>query len=124
DAARAKIASALYERAIAVLTTTATLGGFEPLSEAETFGVEYWPMELYKLSLQPPPRELAGRVALVTGGASGIGRAIAVRLAEAGAHVVIADRNLVGAQEVAADVVHDHGDGRALALAMDVTDEA
>src|SRR5260370_42059614 len=114
--------AALYARAVAVLSTAAGLGGFAPLSEAETFGVEYWPMELYKLSLQPPPRELDGRVALVTGAASGIGRAIAQRLAQAGAHVVVADRNEPGALEVAAALNATHGERRGLAVAMDVTD--
>jgi rhamnulose-1-phosphate aldolase/alcohol dehydrogenase len=123
DAMQAGVAAALYQRAVAVLSTAAGLGGFAPLSEAETFGVEYWPMELYKLSLLPPPKELEGRVALVTGGASGIGRAIAVRLAEAGAHVVVTDRNQSGAEEVAAALVQAHGPGRGLALGMDVTDE-
>jgi NAD(P)-dependent dehydrogenase (short-subunit alcohol dehydrogenase family) len=86
------------------------------------FGVEYWPMELYKLSLLPPPKELAGRVALVTGGASGIGRAIAERLAQAGAHVVVADRNQPGAEEVAAQLSEAYGS--CLAAGVDVTDEA
>jgi NAD(P)-dependent dehydrogenase (short-subunit alcohol dehydrogenase family) len=124
DMARAKLAGALYERAMAVLSVAAGLGGFAALTEAETFGVEYWPLELYKLQLQPAPRELAGRVALVTGGASGIGRAIAERLAGAGAHVVIADRNLAGAEEVAMRLVAQHGDSRGLAVEVDVTDEA
>lgn len=124
DAMQAGIASALYERAIAVLSTTASLGGFAPLTEADTFGVEYWPMELYKLSLLPAPQELAGQIALVTGGASGIGRATAQRLAEAGAHVVMADRNAQGAAEVANALVSAHGEGRALAVSMDVTDES
>jgi rhamnulose-1-phosphate aldolase/alcohol dehydrogenase len=124
DARQAAIASDLYARAIQVLTTTAGLGGFAPLTESEMFEVEYWPMELYKLSLAPRPRELAGRVAVVTGGASGIGRAIAMRLADAGAHVVVADRNQDGASEVAAGLVETHGQGRALALGVDVTDEA
>jgi NAD(P)-dependent dehydrogenase (short-subunit alcohol dehydrogenase family) len=66
--------------------------------------VEYWPLELYKLTLRPPDRELAGRVAFVTGAASGIGRAIAHRLAQEGAHVVIADINADGAQAVAEDI--------------------
>jgi rhamnulose-1-phosphate aldolase/alcohol dehydrogenase len=123
DAAQAGVAAALYERAIAVLSTTAGLGGFAPLTEAETFGVEYWPMELYKLSLLPPPKELAGQVALVTGGASGIGRAAAQRLADAGAHVVIADRNAAGASELAESLVNEYGERRALSVAMDVTDE-
>jgi rhamnulose-1-phosphate aldolase/alcohol dehydrogenase len=124
DAMQASVASALYERAVAVLSTTVGLGGFAPLTESETFGVEYWPMELYKLGLMPPPRELAGQVALVTGGASGIGRAAAQRLAEAGAHVVIADRNVEGAAEVADELVSAHGPGRALPVGMDVTDES
>jgi rhamnulose-1-phosphate aldolase/alcohol dehydrogenase len=124
DATQAGVAAALYERAISVLSTTAGLGGFAPLTESETFGVEYWPMELYKLSLLPPPKELAGQVALVTGGASGIGRAVAQRLAEAGAHVVIADRNGDGAAEVAAGLSETYGNGRGLAVAMDVTDES
>src|SRR5579859_1916001 len=124
DAAQAAVAGALYERAIQVLVTTAGLGGFAPLSPAETFAVEYWPMELHKLTLAPRPRELAGRVAMVTGGASGIGRAIAVRLAEAGAHVVVGDRNESGAAEVSDALVQAHGRGRALAVGMDVTDES
>jgi len=123
DAAQAGVTAALYERAVAVLSTTAGLGGFDPLNESETFGVEYWPMELYKLSLLPPPRELAGQVALVTGAASGIGRAIALRLAEAGAHVIVADRNAAGAQEVADGLVKTYGERRALPIAMDVTEE-
>jgi NAD(P)-dependent dehydrogenase (short-subunit alcohol dehydrogenase family) len=124
DAMQAGVASALYERAVAVLTTTVGLGGFAPLTESETFGVEYWPMELYKLGLMPPPKELAGQVAVVTGGASGIGRAVAQRLAEAGAHVVIADRHGDGAAEVAGELVNAHGQGAALAVGMDVTDES
>jgi NAD(P)-dependent dehydrogenase (short-subunit alcohol dehydrogenase family) len=78
---------------------------------------------LYKLSLRPPDRELAGRVALITGAASGIGRAAALRLAAEGAHVVIADLNAEGAQMVADEVVAKHGAQRALALACDVTTE-
>ncbi len=123
DASQAALAGALYERAIAVLSTTASLDGFDPLTEAETFGVEYWPMELYKLRLLPEPKELAGQVAFVTGGASGIGRAVAQRLADAGAHVIIADLNAEGAETVARSLVESHGQGRALAVAMDVTDE-
>ena len=124
DARGAQIAGELYERAIQVLETTAGLGGFAPLSPAETHAIEYWPMELYKLSLAPRPNELAGRVALVTGAASGIGRAVAIRLAEAGAHVVLTDRNQAGAAEVAERLVASHGHARALALPVDVTDEA
>jgi len=124
DAGAASVARALYERAIAVLSGTDRLGGFSPLTEAEMHAIEYWPLELAKLARAEKPSELAGQVALVTGAASGIGRAIARRLGEAGAHVVIADRNLDGAREVADEIEHRNGAGRALALAMDVTDEA
>src|SRR5438552_3491682 len=58
DAFQASVAAALYERAIAVLSTTAGLDGFAPLTPSETFDVEYWPMELYKLGLLPPPKVL------------------------------------------------------------------
>jgi NAD(P)-dependent dehydrogenase (short-subunit alcohol dehydrogenase family) len=63
-------------------------------------------------------------VALVTGGDSGIGREIALRLADAGAHVIVADRNAAGAQDVADGLVKTYGEGRALPIAMDVTDES
>ncbi len=123
DAAAARLAAGLYERARAVLATAAGLGGFAPLTEEESFGVEYWPLERYKLSLAPPPRELAGRVALVTGGASGIGRSCALRLAAVGAHVAVTDINAPGAAEVAAEIETRHGAGRAIGIRLDVTDE-
>jgi rhamnulose-1-phosphate aldolase/alcohol dehydrogenase len=123
DAQRARVARDLYHRAIAVEDAADALGGFSSLSEAEAFAIEYWPLERYKLAQVPQAGELAGRVALVTGGASGIGRAAARRLAEAGAHVVVADLNVDGAAEVADEIAARHGVRRALAAAMDVTDE-
>jgi rhamnulose-1-phosphate aldolase/alcohol dehydrogenase len=100
----------LYHRAIEVMAGAHALGGFTSLDEGESFAVEYWPLELYKLSLAPPPGELQGRVAFVTGAAGGIGRAIAKTLASADACVVGFDL-----QEDAA------GD---LAVSGDVTSEA
>ena len=73
----ARLSRDLYHRAIEVMAGAHALGGFVSLDERESFAVEYWPLELYKLSLAPPPGELQGRVALVTGAAGGIGRAIA-----------------------------------------------
>ena len=124
DSTGASLAAALYQRAIAVLSVADLLGGFDPLTEAETYAIEYWPLELYKLSRVPRSGALAGRVAIVTGAASGIGRAVARRLAACGAHVVIGDRNAEGADQVAAEIVAAHGPGRGHAVRMDVTDEA
>lgn len=123
DGAAAHLGASLYERARAVLATAVALGGFSALSEAEAFAIEYWPLERYKLSLAPAQGDLAGRVALVTGAASGIGRAVADRLAAAGAHVVVADINRAGADAAAEAIAARHGDGRAVAVDMDVTDE-
>ena len=120
DAGRARFARELYHRAIAVEDAADALGGFRSLSEAEAFAIEYWPLERYKLAQAPPRGELAGRVALITGGASGIGRAAARLLAARGAHVVVADLNLDGAEAVAGELVASYGPRRALALAVDV----
>ncbi len=123
DAQAADVSRQLYRRAIRVMEGSEILGKFTSLSAEEAYAIEYWPLELYKLSLKPPRRELAGRVAVITGGASGIGRATAYRLAEDGAHVVVLDINDEGAEQVAADLVGRHGFRRALARHCDVTDE-
>jgi rhamnulose-1-phosphate aldolase/alcohol dehydrogenase len=123
DAGKAHVARDLYHRAIAVEDAADAIGGFQSLSEAEAFAVEYWPLERYKLAQAPPRGELGGRIALITGGASGIGRATARLLAERGAHVVVADLNIGGAKDVAAELVANYGARRALAVEVDVTDE-
>lgn len=123
DAQAAAVSRQLYHRAIRVIEGSEAISSFTSLSAEESYNIEYWPLELYKLSLKPAPRELAGRVVVVTGGASGIGRATARRLAQDGAHVVILDINERGAQQVAAELVEQHGQGRSLGIACDVTDE-
>jgi rhamnulose-1-phosphate aldolase/alcohol dehydrogenase len=124
DARRARTSRDLYHRAIAVEDAADALGGFHSLDESEAFAIEYWPLERYKLAQAPPSGELAGRIALVTGGASGIGRAAARALAARGAHVVVADRNLDGAESVADELVSEYGVRQAIAVATDVTDES
>jgi len=88
-------------RAINVMRGAHALGGYVSLTEEESYAVEYWPLELYKLTLAPLPKELAGRVAFVTGGAGGIGSAVARTLASVGACVVVCDLDEEGAREVA-----------------------
>jgi rhamnulose-1-phosphate aldolase/alcohol dehydrogenase len=123
DAARARLTRDLYHRAIVVEDAADAIGGFRSLTEAEAFAIEYWPLERYKLMQLPKPDELAGRIAIVTGGASGIGRASARLLAARGAHVVVADLNADGAQTVAEEIAGTHGPRRAVAVDVDVTDE-
>jgi rhamnulose-1-phosphate aldolase/alcohol dehydrogenase len=124
DAGRARFARDLYHRAIAVEDAADALGGFRSLSESEAFAIEYWPLERYKLAQAPPRGELAGKIAVVTGGASGIGRASARLLAQRGAHVVVADKNTAGARAVGEELIAAHGTRRALAVEVDVTSEA
>lgn len=120
DSAQADVSRQLYHRAIEVIEGAEAMGGFESLSESESFAIEYWPLELYKLKLRPQPRELDGWVACVTGGGSGIGRATCHALHARGAHVVVADLN----EEAAMSVANSLGEARAIAIGCDVSDEA
>jgi rhamnulose-1-phosphate aldolase/alcohol dehydrogenase len=124
DAMNADVSRQLYHRAVHVMAGSESLGGFVSLTAPEAFAIEYWPLELYKLKLKPPDRDLAGKVALITGAASGIGRATAHRLAAEGAHVVVVDINDDGGQQVTAAIIEKHGHRRSLFVHMDVTSEA
>jgi NAD(P)-dependent dehydrogenase (short-subunit alcohol dehydrogenase family) len=121
--AMADVSAALYRRAVSVMCGATALGKFVSLSEKESFDVEYWPLELYKLTLAPPEHEFSRQIALITGGAGGIGGATAKRLVKEGAHVVLADLNIEAAQKLAAEINASAGDGRAFAVKMDVTQE-
>ena len=123
DANGAEVARQLYRRAIEVMRGAVSLGGFVSLSAEESYAIEYWPLELYKLSLKPAPKPLEGKVALVTGAASGIGKAIAHKYALEGAHVVIADLNLEGATAVSEEILKARGFKRSFAVPMNVTSE-
>jgi rhamnulose-1-phosphate aldolase/alcohol dehydrogenase len=114
----ARLSRDLYHRAIEVMAGAHALSGFTSLTEEESFAIEYWPLELYKLSLAPPPGELQGKVAVVSGAAGGIGRAIVSSLADAGACVVGLDLDAAGADEAVGEL-----DDRGLAVRCDVTDE-
>jgi len=121
--AMSQVSGALYHRAIAVMRGATALGEFVSLTENESYNVEYWPLELYKLSLAPAEAEFSRKVAFITGGAGGIGSETARRLVSEGAHVVLADLNLEGAEKVAGEINAKYGDNRAIAVKMDVTDE-
>jgi len=123
DSRAALITGDIYHHTIDVVTKALSAGAYTSLSARDAFEAEYWPMELYKLTLAPPEKELARQVALITGGAHGIGRAIALRLAREGAHVIVADLDQEGALSLAEEMNNTHGPGRATGLRMDVTSE-
>ncbi|UGT61388.1 bifunctional aldolase/short-chain dehydrogenase [Nocardia asteroides] len=120
DKQTARVAGEFYLNAINVMRGAESVSRYQPIDEAEKFRIEYWALEEAKLARRPAPKPLAGRIALVTGAASGIGRAIARRLAAEGACVVVADRDAAKAAEVAAEL---GSADVAIGFGADVTDE-
>jgi rhamnulose-1-phosphate aldolase/alcohol dehydrogenase len=123
DARAARIVRDIYRHTMRIIESAEGAGGYETLNDEDAFHAEYWPLELYKLTLLPKEKELAGKVAIITGAASGIGRACAERFAEEGAHVVVTDVDVALAEEVANGIVAKHGLRRAIALRLDVSSE-
>jgi rhamnulose-1-phosphate aldolase/alcohol dehydrogenase len=123
DARAARIVRDIYRHTMRIIESAEGAGGYETLNDEDAFHAEYWPLELYKLTLLPKEKELAGKVAIITGAASGIGRACAERFAEEGAHVVVTDVDVALAEEVAKGIVAKHGLRRAIALRLDVSSE-
>jgi rhamnulose-1-phosphate aldolase/alcohol dehydrogenase len=121
DKQTARVAGEFYVNAINVMRGAEAISVYAPIPESEKFRIEYWELEEAKLRRRPRPKPLAGRIALVTGAGSGIGKATAQRLAAEGACVVVADRDAASAQAVADGL---GSADTAVPVVADVTSEA
>jgi len=124
DKTTARIASEFYRNAINVMRGAEAVGGYLGLPEQEAFDIEYWALEEAKLRRMPPPAPLEGRVALITGGAGGIGRATAQRLLADGACVVLADIDPAALETAEGELAAMFSADCVRRTTMDVTDEA
>ena len=124
DKSTARIAAEFYVNAINVMRGASSVSRYVGLKEQEAFNIEYWLLEEAKLQRMPKPKSLAGRVALVTGGAGGIGQAIAARLMGEGACVVLADIDAQSLDATVADFGKQFGKDAVAGVHVDVTSEA
>jgi rhamnulose-1-phosphate aldolase/alcohol dehydrogenase len=124
DKAAARIAAEFYVNAINVMRVASSVSTYRALPEQEAFDIEYWALEEAKLQRLPKPKPLAGRVALVTGGAGGIGLAIGRRLLEEGACVVVTDIDHGALDEACEALQSQYGKDSSLGVWGDVTDES
>jgi len=123
DKATARIAAEFYVNAINVMRGASGVSAYKGLPEQEAFNIEYWLLEEAKLQRMPKPKSLAGRVALVTGGAGGIGSAIAAKLMSEGACMVLADIDKASLDETVASFGKAYGKDNVRGVLVDVTSE-
>lgn len=123
DKTTARLASEFYGNAINVMRGATAIGAYVGLPEREAFAIEYWALEEAKLKRMPKPKSLAGRIAMITGGAGGIGLAAARRLLSHGACVLIADRDVGSLQAAHAELGKGFGHDAVRSAMCDVTDE-
>jgi rhamnulose-1-phosphate aldolase/alcohol dehydrogenase len=124
DKITARLAGEFYRNAINVMRGAEAIGNYIGLDEQEAFDIEYWLLEEAKLQRMPAPRPMAGRIALVTGGAGGIGAATTARLLADGACVMLADRDGAALDQVRTDFAGRFGKDVVRSVVCDVTDEA
>ncbi len=124
DKATARISGEFYVNAINVMRGASAVSTYVGLAEQEAFDIEYWLLEEAKLKRMPAPKPLAGRVAFVTGGAGGIGKATAVRLLREGACVVLADIDETSLAKAEEELGSAFGADFVRPIRLDVTDEA
>jgi len=122
DKQTARVAAEFYTNAINVMRGAEAVSEYTALPRQEAFDIEYWLLEEAKLSRMPKPKPLTGRVALVTGSAGGIGKAIARKFAEEGACIVLNDLNTERLEETKAEFLKDFGKDNVIAIPLDVTD--
>ncbi|HET9067057.1 MAG TPA: bifunctional rhamnulose-1-phosphate aldolase/short-chain dehydrogenase, partial [Amaricoccus sp.] len=123
DKATARIAAEFYVNAINVMRGASAVSEYRGLPEQEAFDIEYWLLEEAKLQRMPKPKSLAGRIAIVTGGAGGIGAATAERLLREGACVVLADIDGKALGETEAVLAARHSADVVRTVEMNVTSE-
>ncbi len=123
DKATARISAEFYTNAINVMREASAVSRYCGLPEQEAFDIEYWLLEEAKLQRMPRPRSLAGRVALVTGGAGGIGSATAQRLLSDGACVMLADIDEELLAQTSQRLAERYGSDVVRQVVMDVTSE-
>lgn len=123
DKTTARLAGEFYGNAINVMRGAEAIGDYIALDEQEAFDIEYWLLEEAKLQRMPAPKPMVGKIALVTGGAGGIGAASAARLLKDGACVMLADRDAASVEDVCAGFAKQYGKDVVRAVVCDVTDE-
>ncbi|MEP6552621.1 MAG: bifunctional aldolase/short-chain dehydrogenase [Ferruginibacter sp.] len=123
DKQTARVAAEFYTNAINVMKGAEAISEYTSLPRQEAFNIEYWLLEEAKLQRMPKPKPLSGRIALVTGSAGGIGKAIAKKFADEGACVVINDINQERLQSATEEFTKQYGRDTAAAVMLDVTNQ-